>query len=212
MIRDWNFWFSVITSIIALIALYQSYQQLKTSNKQHLFDKRIENYLIATGLIELYKENKSLIDKQDNSRPLSAIDYIFNLMVNNTYLEDISDVIDNPLEQPYHKKFLIKREELKNISSKTKFLFSGKEASILSDFILRYEELLFSIYQYQIMLKHMDKYSEKFKATIEDSQKGVKEPFQREELFKAFDNLNKVYSMICKEDVIKKIDKQIKLK
>ena len=42
MIIDWNFWFSLITVIVAIIALVQGYQQIKVSNKQYLKEKNIK--------------------------------------------------------------------------------------------------------------------------------------------------------------------------
>ena len=102
MLTDWNFWFSVITAVVAVIALVQTKQQIKLSNKQHLFDKRVEHYLIAKGLIQLYESNKTLIIFKDDT-PVLAMDSIFAQMTNNVYLEKITDVISHPLEQPYHK-------------------------------------------------------------------------------------------------------------
>lgn len=64
MLKDWNFWFSVVTAMVAIVALIQTQQQIRLSNKQHLFDKRIENYLIAIGLIQLYLNNCSLFEKE----------------------------------------------------------------------------------------------------------------------------------------------------
>lgn len=97
MLIDWNFWFSVITAIVAVIALIQTKQQIKLSNKQHLFDKRVEHYLIAKGLMQLHETNQILlINKKDE--PLLAMDFIFAQMTNNTYLEKITDVIAHPLE------------------------------------------------------------------------------------------------------------------
>ena len=42
MIIDWNFWFSLITVIVAIIALVQGHQQIKVSNKQYLKEEDIE--------------------------------------------------------------------------------------------------------------------------------------------------------------------------
>ena len=54
--------FSIITATIAIIALWQTHIQIKISNKQFLFKKRLEKYTIANMLIELFKEYKSLLD------------------------------------------------------------------------------------------------------------------------------------------------------
>lgn len=56
--------FSVITAITAIAAIWQTHKQLKISNRQHLFDKRMEKFLICTGLLSLYSENKMLIKEK----------------------------------------------------------------------------------------------------------------------------------------------------
>ena len=198
MMMDWNFWFSVITAIVAVIALIQTKQQIKLSNKQHLFDKRVEHYLIAKGLMQLHETNQILlINKKDE--PVLAMDFI-------------TDVIAHPLEQPYHKEFLVKMETLKDASIKIKYIFNGKAAILLGDYVLRYQELLFKMYQYQILLKNMDKASQDFRLTIEEAQKTVDEKHHREELQKAIDNLKQAYNALKKEKVEEKIEKQIRLK
>lgn len=106
MLKDWNFWLSIVTVVAAVIALMQTKQQIKLSNKQHLFDKRVEQYLIAKGLIQLYENNDTILVFKENE-PILSIDFIFMQMTNNTYMEQMVDVISHPLEEPYHKKFLI---------------------------------------------------------------------------------------------------------
>lgn len=211
MLTDWNFWFSVITAIVAIVALVQTKQQIKLSNKQHLFDKRVEHYLIAKGLIQLYESNKTFIIFKDDT-PVLAMDFIFAQMTNNVYLEKITDVIAHPLEQPYHKEFLTKMEILKEVSSKIKFIFGDKAAVLLGDFVLRYQELLFRMYQYQILIENMKKTSQEFHLTIDKAQESVGEKHQREELQKAIDDLKQAYDMLKKEKVEEKIEKQIRLK
>ena len=202
MLIDWNFWFSVITAIVAVIALIQTKQQIKT---------KVEHYLIAKGLMQLHETNQILlINKKDE--PLLAMDFIFAQMTNNTYLEKITDVIAHPLEQPYHKEFLVKMEMVKDASTKIKYIYNGKAAILLGDYVLRYQELLFKMYQYQILLKNMDKASQDFRLTLEEAQKTVDEKHHREELQKAIDNLKQAYDALKKEKVEEKIEKQIKLK
>lgn len=135
MLTDWNFWFSVITAVVAVIALMQTKQQIKLSNKQYLFDKRVEHYLIAKGLIQLYESNKTLLTVKDDE-PAFAMDFIFAQMTNNTCLEKITDAIAHPLENPYHKDFLIEMEIMKDVSAKIKFMFGGKIASFLGNLLM----------------------------------------------------------------------------
>ena len=42
MLKDWNFWCSVITALTATLALVLSVCQISLSNKHQLFDRRME--------------------------------------------------------------------------------------------------------------------------------------------------------------------------
>ena len=210
MFTDWNFWFSVITAVVAIVALMQTKQQIRLSNKQHLFDKRVENYLIAKGLIQLYEINKnSLIVKND--MPMFEVDFIFEQMTNNKYLEKITRVITNPLEEPYHKEFLISMENIRAVSAEIDFIFSGKVATFLGEYVLHYQELLLKMYQYQILLHKMRESAQDFNLTLEEAQEKVNEKKYQEELRKAAEILKQDYDILKKENVEKKVEKQIKL-
>lgn len=210
MLNDCNFWLSVVTAVVAIIALIQTQQQIKLSNKQYLFDKRVENYLIATGLIQLYRSNCMHFDNEKDE-PMLVIGLEFAWMTNNTYLEQITSAIDNPLKEPSHKKLLIKLEELKDVATKIKFLFSGEASVLLGDFVLRYQELLFAMYQYKIILDKMNKVNEGHRLTIEEAQQKVGEKKYRIKLQKAFDDLKQADSLLKKANVEEQIKKQIKL-
>lgn len=211
MYKDWNFWFSIITALTAVFALIQSRNQIKLSNKQHLFDKRIENYLIAMGLIELYKTNNKQLKQNETDKPFFEVELTFVFMTNNSYLEQITPVIKSTLEEPYHKKFLIKLENIKNVAAKIMFLFSGNESDLLGNFVLRYQILLSEMYKYKILLDQMNELTQNFKLSLEESQERIGEKEQRAELYDAFIKLRDSYEKLEKEKVEEKIKKQIKL-
>ena len=210
---NWNFVFSAITAIIAIIALIQAKQQIKMSNKQHLFDIRVEHYLIAKGLMQLYETNQYLLMDVKNVFEFK-MHFFFTTMTNNTYLEDITNVISHPLEQPYQKQFLIRMEMMKDASTKIKYVFNGKPAVLLKNFVLCYQELLFEMYQHQIQLNDIKLASLEYNGIIDNVQEILypKEKHHLEELQKVIDNLNQAYNMLKKANIEEKIEKQIKLK
>lgn len=207
MFSDWNFWLSVVTATIAIAALIQSQQQIRLSNKQLLFDKRVENYIIALGLMQLYKSNCFYIEQKGKDEPYYAIDYMFALMTNNSYLEQITPAIKNPLEPPCHKEFLIKLEDIKDVSTKLKFLFSGTASVMLGDFVFCYQELLYAMYQYEIFMKK----SKALKSMLDQLPQKSGEKQQRLKLQTAIDNLKQAGIMLKMENVEEQINKQIKL-
>ena len=61
-----NIVLSTVVAITAIFALFQTHKQIKISNKQFLFNRRLDKYLLAKSLIELYKDNINLLDYKDN--------------------------------------------------------------------------------------------------------------------------------------------------
>ena len=210
MLEDYNFWLSVVTALVAVVALIQTRRQIKVSNKQHLFDKRVENYLIAEGLVQLYKKNQSSL-KHEKDEPILAIDIKFFLLTNNTFLEQITHVINNTLDPSMQKEFLIKLESIKDVAAKIKFLFSGKSANLLGDFVMLYQELLFSMYQYKILLDKMQEASQNYKWTLEETQEKLNENEWRNKLLKVINDLEYAYIQLKEKNVEKILEKQIRL-
>lgn len=139
-----------------------------------MFDKRIKNYLIAEGLVQLYEKNQLSL-KHEKDEPILAIDFEFFLLTNNTFLEQITRVISNTLEPSIQKEFLIKLENIKDIAAKIKFLFSKESAVLLGDFVMRYQELLFSMYQYKILIDKMQEASQNYHWTLVETQENFNE-------------------------------------
>ena len=150
--------FAIITALIAIIALLQTHKQIKISNKQYLFDKRLSNYLLAKGLLELYKDNESLLDYTDDPDDEAIIvNYQFINLTNNNYLKDVTCIINEPKNNEFKNNFLVKIEELKQLSNEVRFLFPNKNGLLLSNFIMKYQNVLMELYKYQIVLDLMKK-------------------------------------------------------
>lgn len=211
MWKDWNFWISFITAIVAIIAIFLTGLQIRISNKQYLFDRRLRACLIIKGLISLYADNKTLIECKQKNEPKFAIDLEFMWLTNNTYMEAQLDVIRHPLENPYHKEFLRKLEELCQLALEVKFIFNGKASQYYSNFVLCYEKTLYSMYQYQIIIDKMKRENEKQPRTQKELQELFSEQTYRETLYSSMERLKAAYKKIIDEKADEKIEKQISL-
>lgn len=205
---------SIITIIATLIALWQTHKQIKISNKQYLFDKRLSKYLLAKGLLELYNDNESLIDYTDDpDNEAIIVDYQFINLTNNNYLKDVTCIINEPKNNEFKNNFLVKIEELKQLSNEVRFLFQNKSGLLLSNFIMKYQNVLMELYKYQIVLDLMkkDEIPRKNKPTYNELQNEYGELKHRHRLYDAIDDLKKSYHEVVNKRVINKIEKSIKL-
>ena len=199
--------FAIVTAFIAIIALFQTHKQIKNSNKQFLFDKRLDKYLLAKGLLELYKANEKLLDYNNYPDDEAIIvDYQFINLTNNNYLKDVTCIIKTPKNNDYKKNFLVKIEELKELSNEIRFLFPNKNGVLLGNFIMKYQNILMELYKYQIILDLMmnDAIPRKNKSTYIELQKKYGELEHRHRLYGAINDLKKsYYEVLEKKQLIK---------
>ena len=206
--------FSIITAIVAIIALWQTHKQIKLSNKQYLFESRVKKYTLANGLMQLYKENESLLDYSKEKKDEAIIvDFQFENLTNIGYLKDITGIIYDPKNNEIKTEFLLKLEEIKQLSNEIKFLFKRKQGELLSNFIFDYQNVLLELYKYQIFQNFMreNKTPSLVPKTYAELQEEFDEKSHRMRLFSAINQLENSYRKLQKEDVIEKIEKEIKL-
>ena len=208
---DTSLLFSIITAIISITALIQSSIQIRLNNKQHLFDRRINNYLITKGLVNLYDSTKQLLnEKKDDS--LLNVDVAFCLLTNNVYLESISEIIKNPKNDDIKRKFLTKMEDLEKIASESELIFSRKYGNRVSGFVHNYKEALIKMYEYQILLTNIEAiHKRNSNKVIDKLRKESNEYSYRYKLLNQYNNLSDSYMMLKKYNIIDKLKKEIKL-
>lgn len=207
---DWTVLSSCVSSAAAVVALFLSGRQIRLSNKQALFDRRISIWLVTKGLLELYRKSEHNLATR-NEEPQFALDQDFTWLTNNTFLCEVGPVANHPLEAEYQKLLLIKLEELKRLALEAKLVFKGSPSEAISSFLLDYQELLFAIYRYQILIVNVKKNVDQFNWSLERSCEEVSEPARREELFAAFDAVAASYGVLNEDKMLATVERQIRL-
>lgn len=91
------------------------------------------------------------------------------------------------------------------------FCFKGKSGDAIAEFIEAYQSLLFSMYQYQILLNTMSQSAKEYQWTLEQASEKLHEPNQRKDLFEKEDALAASYKTLCQQNKRDAIQRQIQL-
>lgn len=140
-----------ISAIVAIIALLISCYQARLSNKQSLFNRRLNIWITVDKLMSVYANNAKNLEHDDE--PQMAIDLLFVWLTNTTYLQSISASINKVLDADLQLKLHLKLDEMRSLAMEARFCFKGKSGEAIAEFIEAYQSLLFSMYQYQILFK-----------------------------------------------------------
>lgn len=206
---NWAVIAACVSALAAMIALILSFGQIRLSNKQNLFNRRLSIWLITQGMLELYKESHKLLKKEDE--PQLSLDLIFTYLTNNAFLHEIGAAAFHPLDMEYQKPFLIKLYEIKAMSTEAKFVFEGILGEAISNFMNDYLQVLMSIYRYQILMKHVEQDADRFRWTLEQACDELHELDQRKELYKAYDAISTTFNNLSSVKITKAAEKQIRL-
>ena len=198
-----------ISAIVAIIALLISCYQARLSNKQSLFNRRLNIWITVDKLMSVYAKNAKNLEHDDE--PQMAIDLLFALLTNTTYLQSISTSINHVLDADPQLNLHLKLDEMKSLAMEARFCFKGKSGDAIADFIEAYQSLLFSMYQYQIMVKRMQQNAKEYQWTLEQASEKLHEPDQRKDLFEKESTLAASYKTLCQLNKKGAIQRQILL-
>lgn len=198
-----------ISAIVAIIALLISCYQARLSNKQSLFNRRINIWITVDKLVSVYAKNAKNLEHNDE--PQLAIDRLFVWLTNTTYLQSISASINHVLDADPQLKLHLKLDEMKSLAMEARFCFKGKSGDAIAEFIEAHQSLLFSMYQYQILLNKMSQSAKVYQWTLEQASEQLHEPEQRQDLFEKEDVLATSYKTLCQQNKRGEIQRQIQL-
>lgn len=198
-----------ISAIVAIIALLISCYQARLSNKQSLFNRRLNIWITVDKLMGVYAKNAENLEHDDE--PQMAIDLLFVWLTNTTYLQSISASINKVLDADLQLKLHLKLDEMRSLAMEAKLCFKGKTGDAIAEFIEAYQSLLFSMYQYQILSKMIVEKSNVFQWTLEQASEKLHEPDKRKDLFEKEDALAASYKTLCQQNKRGAIQRQIQL-
>lgn len=198
-----------ISAIVAIIALLISCYQARLSNKQSLFNRRLNIWITVDKLMSVYVKNAKNLEHDDE--PQMAIDLLFVWLTNTTYLQSVSASIHHVLDAEHQLKLHLKINEMRSLAMEARFCFKNKSGDAIAEFIEAYQSLLFSMYQYQILLNMMPEKAKEYQWTLEQASEKLHEPEQRQDLFEKEDALAASYKTLCQQNKRGAIQRQIKI-
>lgn len=206
---NWAVIAACVSAFAAIVALILSFNQVRLSNKQNLFNRRLSVWLITRGLLKLYE--KAGKDLKKDAEPQLSLDVQFSWLTNSTFFDDVGFVAFYPLDMKYQKPFLKKLDELETLSVESRFIFEGELAKAISNYLANYKQLLMAIYQYQVLMSRIKQAADNFRWTLERACGELNEQYQRNELYEVYDAILIAYNHLRSEKLVKATEKQIRL-
>lgn len=203
-------WLAILAVLISVIALFQTARQTKLSNKQQLFDRRLEKYLFVKDLLILYKDSRALLVDDDSI--CEMVDFQFVMLTNCVSLEKMGAAISTPLHDEIHKEYLTKIEMLDKYATEIELLWNTKKGHLAGHFVKQYKILLHSMYKQQIWINRLNKLNTpENPLLLETFQEKAKEKALEIGLFDAISEIENTYNQIIDKDVEKHIVESIRL-
>ena len=146
----------ILSTIVALLigvqSIRQSNKEIKMSNKQAMFEKRYEIYLLLQHMDELCNDNLNLLNRGEH---LEAIDFVASCLTNSVHFYQICDGFGKIDDNDAQTKFLSLIEELKDYDVQARLLFPKKHALYISRYFENYANLLTEMRRYEILLNNV---------------------------------------------------------
>ncbi len=157
---NWSiFWsaFSAIGTVSAVIVAYwQIKKQIELSNKQHLFDQRLDCYIEGVKTINIFKEKSDILERIKNydlSTPYRLPWSIFLMLNDDQILFKVATDIEMKIDPVFEERVYKRIADIKQKSVKLKLLFNDGEADDLSITMICFTDLLSALIEYSKIIE-----------------------------------------------------------
>ena len=208
-IQDPSAWLSIISAVIAIVALFQTQSQIKLSNKQHLFDRRLTDYLIAKDVI-----SSQIKDYIKNGESFDATKILFDMMTPEFFasVKNITDVLSSYSDKEIKNQFYTRLQELEKIGEEMVIIFGQKNTEPLKAFFKAYCDAARSIQSY-LEFQYLQEHNISFSVPDDPLSKNPHAYVDknREDAVMWFDKLKTAYDVLEKSKVMDNLPKYLKL-
>ena len=208
-VQDPSAWLSSISAAIAIVALFQTQSQIKLSNKQHLFDRRLTDYLIAKDVI-----NSQIKDYIKNGESFDATKILFDMMTPEFFasVKNITDVLSSYSDKEIKNQFYTRLQELEKIGEEMVIIFGQKNTEPLKAFFKVYCDAARSIQSY-LEFQYLQEHNISFSVPDDPLSKNPHAYVDknREDAVMWFDKLKTAYDVLEKSKVMDNLPKYLKL-
>ena len=208
-IQDPSAWLSIISAVIAIVALFQTQSQIKLSNKQHLFDRRLTDYLIAKDVI-----NSQIKDYIKNGESFDATKILFDMMTPEFFasVKNITDVPSSYSDKEIKNQFYTRLQELEKTGEEMVIIFDQKNTEPLKAFFKAYCDAARSIQSY-LEFQYLQEHNISFSVPDDPLSKNPRAYVDknRKDAVMWFDKLKTAYDVLEKSKVLDNLPKYLKL-
>ena len=135
MDSDWATIAACASAFAAISALAISFLQMRQSNRQALFSRRLNLWLTTEKLMDVYSENAERLRPSGEAQ--LANDLCFSWLTNTTSLQEIGPAISNVLNSEWQLKLHLKLDEMRSQASEARYIFKGNSGLAICRFFRR---------------------------------------------------------------------------
>ena len=191
---------SLVAIGISIKAIWQTKKQIELSNKQQLFDRRIDSYYLIFDLLDTYFRLKDMMNERLDLNFNCRL--ILRALMENDVLRSIIWTVDKPTDKNANRIFEEKLYWLRKQGDSMSLLFDNDLINNISRYVILYKDLLFwlQIYNSDYERTKGTEFNKEYKGMVKERILGISK------------DMNDLYSRIKNDKELYELKKTIVLK
>lgn len=191
---------SLVAIGISIKAIWQTKKQIELSNKQQLFDRRIDSYYLIFDLLDTYFRLKDMMNERLDLNFNCRL--ILRALMENDVLRSIIWTVDKPTDKNANRIFEEKLYWLRKQADSMSLLFDNDLINNISRYVILYKDLLFwlQIYNSDYERTKGTEFNKEYKGMVKERILGISK------------DMNDLYSRIKNDKELYELKKTIVLK